>query len=91
MLDPDDPTVQIAVFGEQVRQFLQGDIGDYLLKRADKRREEAIHDFGKVNADDPSAVRQIQVRVLVADSIKQWLADAIIAGMEARKYVESEQ
>lgn len=75
--------IRRAVFGKQVEEFVSSEIGRYLLARAAEQRENAQLDFLKVQCDNATAVREIQNRILVADSVVGWLKDAIGDGLQA--------
>lgn len=91
MIDPDDPNVRMAVFGKQVEDFLDTEIGDYLVRKA---REESMTAIEELKAEDPhnwESIQKIQNRIKVAESIVGWLADAIIAGQQAMDNVRQDQ
>lgn len=83
MLNPDEPTVRWATFGRQVEQFLESDIGDFLVTRAKKQIEEAIQDLKVADPFKPEEVQKLQNRIIVAESIIDWLGEAIAAGHSA--------
>lgn len=90
-LDPDDPNLRMAVFGRQVEDFLNGDIGSYLVKCAQAEIDEGLKALRTVDAEDPKAVRTAQNRVEVAESIMQWLGDAISRGHAAVELLKGEE
>ena len=90
-LDPEEPTVRWAQFGRQVELFLESDIGDYLVKRARTEIEEAT---AKLVATDPFKPEEIiahQHRIKVAESIIEWLGEAIAAGHSALEELRNAQ
>ena len=83
-LDPGDPTVASAVFGQKVRDFLTSDIGDYLLGRAtdvEKTQIEAlINGFGTLT---DRQINEIRLQIRCARWFQEWLGDAIQEGDQA--------
>ena len=85
--------LETAVFGKQVENFLEGDIGKYLVKRAEEQAEESIEKLKHVNPWSIFArrkVQELQNKIWVAESIQQWLADAVIDGLQATNLLEEE-
>jgi len=82
-LDPEDPTVRSAVFGRQVEQFLASDIGRYLIARADQQIKEGKAELVETDPENANAMRAAQFKVKVAQSIVDWLSDAIRNGEHA--------
>lgn len=89
-LDADDPNVRTAVFGRQVEDFLNGDVGSYLVKCAQADIDEGLKELRAVDAEDPKAVRAAQNKVAVAESIMMWLGDAIQRGHAATELLQEE-
>lgn len=88
-LDPNDPIVETAVFGKEVENFLGGNIGRYLVERAEKQAEEATDLLKKVSPWRRRRIQQLQNRIAVAESVQQWLADAIMDGISATRSLEA--
>jgi len=89
-MDPKDPVVKQAVFGEVASNFIRSEMGVYLVKRAEDEVEKAVEELKRVNARDGKAVEDIQNRIWKAESFQQWLADAVIEGAEALKILDGE-
>lgn len=88
MLNPNDPEVQIAVFGEQVTQFLQSDIGSYLLERAKNMSEVATRELKDADPFIPERICALQLKIKTADNIIEWLGEAIDMGLQAQQNME---
>ena len=84
-MKPSDPTVEEAVFGKQVQLWLQGDIGSYVLRLAQEQSKAAVEELKAVDPHQPEIIMKIQMRIQVAESIIDWLADAMIRGIQAQK------
>ena len=63
--------------GMEVKAFLSGRVGQYLLDRADEDRKEALDALAEADPEDAKAIRALQNKVKVIDSVQIWLADAI--------------
>lgn len=91
MIDPESPELRLAVFGRQVELFMESEIGDYLRQCAQAEIDTAVREMGSVDAEDPKAVRQIQMRLKVAESVMGWLGDAIRQGQQAHSMLEASE
>jgi hypothetical protein len=90
-LDINDPQVRVAVFGEQVNQFMASDIGQYLLQCAQMDTESAAREMLDVDVTDMARVMAIKVKLMVAAKIESWLEEAIIKGHQAFTAERSEE
>ena len=91
VIDPDDPLVRTAVFGKVVEDFLQSEIGAYLLQRALDQEEAATRAL--VAHAATWSVREIvecQGRIHTAENFRTWLAEAVDAGDQAIKLGQEE-
>lgn len=89
-LDPEDPTVRLAVFGKQVEDFLSSEIGEYLIKRAQSEIETVVEKLKKVNPRSIRTIQGLQNQIKVCESIVGWLGEAIQSGSSALQAVEDE-
>ena len=92
MIDPDDPLVRTAVFGKMVEDFLQSEIGAYLLQNA--LEEEETHTKALVNnaaSWDLTQRVECQGKIWRAQQFRQWLAEAVNAGEQALNLGQEEQ
>jgi hypothetical protein len=91
VLDPENPDVRRAVFGRQVEHFLESDIGQYLAQCAQADIEEATEKLCRVDPEDPKAIRELQNKIRVAESVMGWLADAIRSGEQSHEALTGNQ
>lgn len=91
MIDPESPDLRRAVFGRQVEMFLESDIGVYLVQCAQTEINEATEKLVRVDPEDPKAIRDLQHKIRVAESVVGWLADAVRSGTQAREAIEESQ
>jgi hypothetical protein len=83
MLDANDPTVRSAVFGKQVQDFIETELGAYIVKRAETQANRANEKLKTCAAWRTRRIRDLQNQIAVAESIIVWLADAINSGQQA--------
>lgn len=82
-LDANDPQVQLAIFGEQVDQFLKGEIGQYVESCAQEELESAAQEFATTSLYDTTKLADLQLKIRTANTVIGWLKQAIIAGKQA--------
>jgi hypothetical protein len=90
-LDPNDPLVRAAVFGEKVQEFLRGDIGDFLLKRAETELAAALESLKSVDPGKTTAVVVLQERIRQLEHFESWLGNAVLEGLTAISVIEGEE
>lgn len=90
-LDPNDPLVRAAVFGEKVQEFLRSDIGDFLLKRAEAELTAAINSLKSVDPMQMTTVIILQERIRQLERFETWLGDAVQEGLTAISVIEGEE
>jgi hypothetical protein len=91
VIDPDDPLVRTAVFGKVVEDFLQSEIGAYLLQRAIDDEEGATKDLIANAAKwDVAQIVECQAKIWRATNFRTWLAEAVDAGDQAIKLGQEE-
>lgn len=66
-----------------VEAFLRTTVGQYLMRKADEERTDALADLVDVDAADQNRIRELQSQVKRADSIQMWLAEAVENGRNA--------
>ena len=84
---------QIEAFGGVVKAFLESDIGRHLVRRAELERQAALDEMADGDVTNIDRMRELQMVVRRADSIQQWLADAIMdahAAVDTLQYMETE-
>jgi len=90
-LNPDEPTVRWAAFGRQIELFLDGDIGRFLVEKAKVQIEDATAKLVVADPYNSQEIQKLQNRVKVAESIIEWLAEAIAAGHSALEELRNAQ
>lgn len=78
-------------FGFQVEAFIQGEIGQYLIKRAEDEVTQAVEELKVADPAFSDGIRAIQMRIQVAERIQYWLAEAIQSGHAAQDELIDQQ
>jgi hypothetical protein len=87
-LDINNPTVQAAVLGRQVEDFLESDIGKYLVQRAEEEGAQALEELKRVSWWRSRRIRWLQNRIWVTESFQKWLGQAYSEGIHATNELE---
>lgn len=83
-LDPNDERVELARFGRQVEHFLDSEIGQFMLQRAEATSEDATTELVKTaHTLDRDKIRDLQTLIAFGDSFKGWLIEAVQQGHAA--------
>jgi hypothetical protein len=90
VIEPTDPRWEWASFGRVVEDFLSGPIGSHLIRKADEQTAEAVAKLKVVSAEDSATIRALQAQAQVADSVMQWLAEAVHEGQMALEHLKEE-
>ena len=72
-----------ATFGKQVEEFLNTDIGRYMVARANEEKRRALLQIVTVDCTNAALVQNLQNAIIRADSIVSWLKDAVRDGIQA--------
>jgi hypothetical protein len=73
-----------------VEDFLNGPIGSHLIEKAKAQSASAVEELKAVSPEDPVAIRAIQTRIQVAETIIRWLGEAVHEGHIALAHLEEE-
>ncbi len=87
-----DPKFEQAVFGREVRFFLQNDrIGRWIVNRAAQEVQDQLLLLKDAAPEDATAIRTIQTKIRVAESVVEWLLEAVDDGDRATEVLEGEE
>jgi hypothetical protein len=87
-LDDKDPIVETAVLGKRIESFLETDVGQYLMGRAESEAGEATELLKRVSWWRSSRIRYLQNRIWVAESFRSWIYQALQEGKRALDVLE---
>ncbi len=82
--------LRTAALGMDVRVFLDSPVGQYLIKRAETEVESALVALKDVDPENPRLIRELQNRAYRAQTVLQWLAEAIQEGENAERMAAQE-
>jgi phage tail tape-measure protein len=88
VIDERDPIVQTAILGKRVEDFIESDIGLYLIDRADNKLSDALNQLKTVAPWRTRRIRELQNEIWVASSFKIWLQEALSEGIAALNIIE---
>ncbi len=88
-LDPDSPDVRAAVLGKQVEDFLETDIGLYILGHAEAYATHAMRQLETVSPWRRNRIRDLQNQIKVSKLVISWLSEAITSGQQAAEVLET--
>lgn len=78
IVSPEVRALEASVtLGIDVEAWLQSPVGLMVIRRCEEERAAALEALADADPEDPKAIRAIQTRVRVVDSIQQYMADAI--------------
>lgn len=83
--------LDVAVLGEQVDQFLKSDVGRYLVEQAESEYEAGIESLKNCDPQDANGIIAAQTVIKRAESIKDWLMEAVRAGLRAKMILEDRE
>ena len=77
-----------AVFGEEVRLFLESRIGKYLLDKAESEYILSLQSLSTCDPSDTMKITSLQAEAKQALSFKNWLTDSVVSGLKALEIIE---
>jgi len=88
-LDPE--LKEAAIFGQVVDNFMQSEIGRYILVRAQEMEHQALIKLRKCDPENAGTVRQHQNEADVPAMLVSWLRDAVSDGAKALQILETRE
>lgn len=79
-----------AVLGRDAEEFLNSDIGRYLIGRCDQEIDEAQELLSTVSTWRKRRIQELQNRIYRAKSLKVWISELITNGKAAEAAMEDE-
>ena len=88
--NPDEKVLYAdARIGMQVETFMRSEVGRYLIGRAEIQEKEAIEELIELDSWQWLKVRKARNKIAMARSLRDWLADAVQAGIAAGANLQS--
>jgi len=80
-----------AILGRDAEDFIQSDIGQYLIGCAEQEAQEAMEKLKHVFPWRRRKIVELQNRIWRAESIQSWLAEIVIKGKQATQQLEGDE
>lgn len=77
-----------SVLGEDAAEFVKSDLGRYLIGRANQEIADAVEVLKKTYPWRRNRIAQLQHKISVAESAKEWLLECIVSGKTALAALE---
>lgn len=87
----DEETIEAALLGEKVREFVESDVGMGLIILAERDALSALEKLADVDPDDTKTIRKLQGEVKLYQSFKGWLSELVSRGEEAEKVYKQQR
>ena len=79
-----------AIMGKDAEEFINSDIGQYVLGCAEQEIAEAADQLKRVHPWRTRRIRELQNQVWRAESFQSWLAELIVRGRQALQSLEED-
>ena len=79
-----------AILGRDAEDFVQSDIGKYLIGCAEQEAQEAMEQLKHVYSWRRRKIMELQNKIWRAESVQSWIAEIIIKGKQAIQQLEGE-
>lgn len=76
---------KVAMFGMKVNKFLGSDIGLYIIDKCHEASEMSINGLKTIDPTDIRSITRLQNEIYRAESIPQWLSQAVFQGQQAEQ------
>lgn len=90
-MDLDRALLTEAVVGHQAKEFLESDVGQALLARAELEASDAMTELKGIAPDRVEDIRTLQNRIWRAENFERWLVDLISDGQQATTQLQQQQ
>lgn len=72
-----------AILGKDAEEFINSDIGQYMIGAAEQEAQEAYESLKGVSPWRRRRIQELQNRIWKAESFKVWLAELVTSGRQA--------
>jgi hypothetical protein len=79
-----------AILGRDAEEFIQSDIGKYIIGCAEQEAQEAMNDLKHVYPWRRRKITELQNKIWRAESIQGWLAELVINGKQAIQQLDGD-
>lgn len=79
-----------AILGQDAEEFIESELGRYIIGRVDQEREEAVQKLCTTSVWRRNRIRELQNQIWRCDTFKSWLADMVVRGKSAIDLLEQD-
>jgi hypothetical protein len=79
-----------AMLGKDAEEFLETDIGRYLIGRAEQESREAMDQLKKIYPWRRRKIQELQNRIWLAENVQGWIVELIISGRQALQTLDEQ-
>lgn len=79
-----------AMMGRDAEDFINSDIGKYIIGCAEQEEQEAMEQLKRVYPWRRKKITELQNKIWRAESIQSWLAELVIKGKQAISQLDEE-
>lgn len=79
-----------AILGRDVEDFLNSEVGKYLVGCAEQEANEAMNELKKIATWRKRRIAELQNKIWRAESFQRWLGELIIGGRQAIQQLDEE-
>lgn len=79
-----------AMLGRDVEDFVNSDIGKYVIGCAEQEAQEAMEQLKRCHPWRRRRITELQNKIWRAESVQSWLAELVIKGKQALTQLEEE-
>ncbi len=77
-----------AILGQDAQEFINTELGQFLVRRADQEKKDALEQLARVSPQKKNRIRDLQAQVWRAESFLVWIAELITSGKQAEGVLE---
>lgn len=79
-----------AIIGRDAEEFIQSELGQYLIGCAEQEAQEAMHQLKSVFPWRRRKITELQNKIWRAESFQSWLGELVIKGKQAIQQIEED-
>lgn len=80
-----------AILGKDAEEFLNTELGRYIIERAEAEEKEAIEELTNVWPWNRRKIQRLQNQIWRVRSLKGWFADLIVSGRQALQTLDTDE
>src|SRR3974390_1371899 len=83
--------LESAVLGKRLEDFLQTDIGQFIMDRCQDDIDEMVEKLKKVSPWRRGAIVRLQAQISAMESFQNWICAAVIDGIRSAEALEDDE